>query len=106
MLQATNSKDRNTEKTTNWRKTMLCKATSKSLDREAADLVAIACREAPTETAARGPNYNRQQFFVVVGMFLLLWATPPLGERALIDPLYDLFATALALASMSCHTGA
>ena len=58
-----------------------------------------------SESAAWGLSGERQRFVVVDGMFTLLWTTPPLVERELLDQLYELFATAVALASMGRQTG-
>ena len=59
-----------------------------------------------SEAAAWGQRGERQRFVVVDGMFALLWTTPPLAERELLDQLYELFATAVALASMGRKPGA
>ncbi len=53
-----------------------------------------------SESAAWGLSGERQRFVVVDGMFALLWTTPPLAEQELLEQLYELFATSVALASM------
>jgi hypothetical protein len=50
-----------------------------------------------SEAAGWGLNGERQRFVVVDGHFALLWTTPPLPAPELLDQLYELFATAVAL---------
>ena len=53
-----------------------------------------------SEAAEWGLGGERQRFVVVDGRLTLLWTTPPLAERDLLDQLYELLATAAALAAM------
>lgn len=59
-----------------------------------------------SEAAGWGLNGERQRFVVVDGHFTLLWTTPPLAERELLDTLFELMATAVALAEMAGNDGA
>ena len=54
-----------------------------------------------SEAAGWGIGGEHQRFVVVDGYFTLLWTTPALPERELLDQLYELFATAVALAAMA-----
>jgi hypothetical protein len=54
-----------------------------------------------SEAAGWGLNGERQRFVVVDGHFALLWTTPPLPAPELLDQLYELFATAVALADFA-----
>jgi hypothetical protein len=54
-----------------------------------------------SEAAGWGLNGERQRFVVVDGHFALLWTTPPLPAPELLDQLYELFATAVALAGFA-----
>lgn len=54
-----------------------------------------------SEAAGWGLNGERQRFVVVDGHFALLWTTPPLPALELLDQLYELFATAVALADFA-----
>jgi hypothetical protein len=67
---------------------------------EAAQVAPTVWINALSDSAAWGMSGERQRFVVVDGMFALLWTTPPLAERELLDQLYELFATAVALVSM------
>jgi hypothetical protein len=54
-----------------------------------------------SEAAGWGLAGERQRFVVVDGHFALLWTTPPLPESELMAVLFELFATAVALAEMA-----
>lgn len=53
-----------------------------------------------SEAAGWGLHGERQRFVVIDGHFALSWTTPALPEGELLDTLFDLFATALALAEL------
>jgi hypothetical protein len=58
-----------------------------------------------SEAAGWGLDGERQRFVVVDGQFTLLWTTPPLAEPALLEQLYELFATAVALVDIGQRAG-
>jgi hypothetical protein len=61
-------------------------------------------KRALSEAAAWGLSAERQRFVVADGSRRLLWITPPLHKRGLLDQLNELFATAVALAAESQTT--
>jgi hypothetical protein len=54
-----------------------------------------------SEAAGWGLNGERQRFVVLDGDFTLLWTTPPQDPDTLLAELYELFATALAVANIA-----
>ena len=54
-----------------------------------------------SEAAGWGLNGERQRFVVLDGDFTLLWTTPPQDPDTLLADLYELFATALAVANIA-----
>jgi hypothetical protein len=54
-----------------------------------------------SEAAGWGLADEGRRFVVLDGHFALLWTTPPLAERELLERLDDLLSTALALAEMA-----
>jgi len=54
-----------------------------------------------SEAAGWGLAGERQRFVVVDGHLALLWTTPALPDDDLLDQLYELFATAVALAAFA-----
>jgi hypothetical protein len=67
---------------------------------EAAQVPPTVWISALSEAAGWGLDGERQRFVVVDGQFALLWTTPPLPGDAWLEQLYELFATAVALADM------
>lgn len=53
------------------------------------------------EAADWGLAGERQRFVVVDGYFCLLWTTTPMKSPELIEHLYELFATAVAIGAMA-----